>query len=274
LVYLSLSPLLYKTVGANMAYATFRPRVLMEKPVGTNAAGAEEIYDQLRSAVAEEDIYFVDHYLAKDWVQGLRTPPVPQEKIARVEIHFFETIGVEKRGALYDHLGALRDVGQNHMLQIVASLLGFSDALEQLPILSSTDVAAQTVRAQYEGYRTIPGVAVGSMTETYFKVRTTLSMEGWHGVELTLEAGKALPHSLKEVVLICKDGRTVTLPEFQNTDPEYEMLLSAAMRGDKTLFPSMRDIRAQWRFIDPIVEAWSAGATPLVLYTPGAMPQA
>lgn len=281
LVYLSLSPLLYKTVFGNMQSAGFAARtgttkVMIEKPFGTSDVFAEDLYAHLQKIVAEQNIFFVDHYLAKDWVRGLGMLPVAREDIARIHVRFFEHIGVEKRGVLYDQLGALRDVGQNHLLQMVAHILApnaRTEALEQLPTLSSADVAAQTMRAQYDGYQAIEGVAAGSQTETYFKVHTTLNMEGWKGIELTIEGGKALPNSSKEVVLSLKDGSEVKMSEFTNKIAEYEMLLSAAMRGDQTLFPSMREIRAQWRFIDPIVQAWNSGSPTLMSYRAGTMPQ-
>ncbi len=249
LMYLALSPVLYKTVFENMgrAHLPAGRKVMIEKPFGISGASAEELYAQLQTVVDEQNIFFVDHYLAKDWVRGLKSLPVPRENILHIHVTFFEKIGVEKRGASYDHVGALRDVGQNHVLQIVAHILG-TQALEQLPLLSPEEVTTKTVRVQYKGYRDIKGVAADSQTETYFKVDTDL---------LTLEGGKAMPNSIKEVVLTLKDGSEIKISEFPNKIPEYEMLISVAMKGDQTLFPSIRDIRAQWRFIDPILQAWA-----------------
>jgi len=236
LVYLALSPALYKAAFNAMQGAGVT-RVMIEKPFGTSGAVAEELYIQLQYIVSEQNIFFVDHYLAKDWVRGLKTLPVPKESISHIYVRFFETVGVEKRGISYDQLGALRDVGQNHMLQIVAHILG------QLP----TPTPAETVRAQYPGYKDIPGVAAGSQTETYFKIHTPF---------ITLEGGKAMQKSSKEVALSLKDGNEITISESPNKIPEYEMLISAAIKGDRSLFPSMEDVRAQWRFIDPIIESW------------------
>ena len=272
LMYLSLSPTLYATVFANMSHAGFgaragTTRMMIEKPFGTSGAHAEELYQQLKSVIKEEDIYFVDHYCAKDWVRNLAELSISRKMISSIHVRFFETIGVEKRGALYDKLGALRDVGQNHVLQMVAHILqpkARAEALEQLPLLTPAQIETETLRAQYEGYKDIKGVAKDSNTETYFKVHVSLIEGGWRGVGLTLEGGKALPHSSKEVVLTLKDGSTKTISEFPNSIPEYEMLIAAAIQGDKTLFPSMREIRAQWRFIDPILDVWATGAPSLL----------
>ncbi len=285
LVYLSLSPALYKTVFSHMHSAGFgaraaATRLMIEKPLGVNGAEAEELYVQLQGITEEQNIFFVDHYIAKDWVRNLETLPVPREEVAQIHIRLFETIGVEKRGVSYDQLGALRDVGQNHALQMVANILtsdssrsAHAEALEQLPVLSSAEVAAQTMRAQYQGYETIKGVAPDSQTETYFKIQTTLHGKGWDGVELTIEGGKALPNSSKEVVFQLKDGRTVPASEVPSKVGEYELLLSAAMQADQSLFVSMREIRAQWRFIDPITEVWSAGSPKLQSYEVGTIPE-
>lgn len=285
LIYLSLSPALYKTVFNNMRSAGFvarkdATRVMIEKPLGTSGAAAEELYAQLQALVADTHLYFVDHYVAKDWVQDLKRLPVAREDISRIHIRLFETLGVEKRGVSYDQLGALRDVGQNHALQMVANILApalshaeRAQALEQLPLLSSAEVAAHTTRAQYVGYGDIKGVAPASQTETYFSIHTTLRAEGWEGVGLTIEAGKALPSSSKQAILSLKDGRKIELSESPNRVGEYELLFSAAIQGDQTLFPSMQEIRAQWRFIDPILAAWSSGMPKLLSYAVGTLPE-
>jgi glucose-6-phosphate 1-dehydrogenase len=236
MVYLALSPALYAAAFSNMQGAGIT-RLMIEKPFGTSGAVAEELYTQLQNILPEQNIFFVDHYLAKDWVRGLKELPVARENISHIHINFFETVGVEKRGVSYDQLGALRDVGQNHMLQIAAQILG------EIPPPSP----AETARTQYEGYRDIQGVAADSQTETYFKIHTPV---------LTLEGGKMMPDSSKEVILSLKDGSEITISEFPNKVPEYEMLISAAMKGDQSLFPSINDIRAQWRFIDPTILAW------------------
>lgn len=246
MMYFALSPALYKAVFSAMQQAGFNShlpagrQVMIEKPFGTSGASAEDLYALLQTVVAEQNIFFVDHYLGKDWVRGLKDLPVARENISHIHVKLFETIGVEKRGVSYDQLGALRDVGQNHMLQIVAHILG-PEALKQLPLVT------ETVRAQYDGYKNITGVAVHSQTETYFKIHTPL---------LTLEGGKAMLNSSKEVVVSLKDGSEIKISETPNKIPEYEMLIAAAMKGDQSLFPSMNDIRAQWRFIDPIIESW------------------
>lgn len=280
LIYLALAPILYPKAFANMRSTGIgarngRTRVLVEKPFGTSGASARALYEELRSSFDEKDIFLVDHYLAKDWIRELGNLSVPRGEIAWAHIRFFETAGVERRGALYEELGALRDVGQNHMLQILAHLVAphsRTDALEALALLTPEQVAKQTARAQHEGYRDIQNVSRESQTETYFKIRTTLTNPGFEGVELVLEAGKRLPESRKEVVLELKNGHQMTFSERMNMTDEYELLLSAALRGDQSLSCSMREVEAGWRFIDPILAAWAGGTPELTTYVPGAMP--
>lgn len=274
LIYLALAPTLYAGAVAHMRSAslgthTNSTRLLLEKPFGTSGALASELARELQSTLAERDVFLVDHYLAKDWVRELGKVPVARGGIAQMHIHFMEAIDVEKRGPLYDQLGALRDVGQNHVMQILAHLLSphaRAEALEALVPLTPAQVATQTARAQHEGYRDIPGVAPESQTETYFKVRTMLKNPGWEGVELVLEGGKSLAETRKAVTLTRKDGSTVTVPEHPSKVDEFEQIIAAVLRGDQTLFSSMREVEAQWRFIDPILAAWATGTPPLTAY--------
>jgi glucose-6-phosphate 1-dehydrogenase len=281
LMYLSLAPTLYQSIFTNMELAGFGTRggctrIMLEKPFGTSGEHAEQLYDQLRNLTFEEDIFLVDHYLAKEWVQELSTFLTPTEQVAKIELRFFETVGLEERGAVYDRLGALRDVVQNHLLQMLAHLVGSqarTEMLEQLSLLTPAQITDDTVRAQYIGYLDIPGIAPGSQTETYCKVASTLTTPGWEGVTCVFEAGKRLPETRKEVTVTMKDGQMTTIPERPNITPEYEQLLYAATRGDHTLFPSIQEVRAQWRFINPILKTWAAGTPKLETYSPGTIPQ-
>lgn len=287
LFYFALSPALYTNVFSHMKQVGFSAkkdttRVMIEKPFGTSGVVAEQLYTQLQDIVAEQNIFLVDHYLAKDWVRGLSALAIQPEDISQIHVRFFETLGVEKRGPLYDQVGAFRDTGQNHVLQMVVHVLAArsqfvsgearAEMLEQLPICSAEAIAAQTLRAQYQGYTDITGVAAHSQTETYYKVEAMFDVGPWKGVRLIIEGGKALPYAQKEIVLTRNDGSMQTISEFPNKVPEHEMLLAAALQHNHELFVSMREVRAQWRFVDPISNAWKAGTPPLGSYISGTMP--
>jgi glucose-6-phosphate 1-dehydrogenase len=172
-------------------------RVIVEKPFGHDAASAAALDGLLSGAFEERQIYRIDHYLAKEMLQGVMSfrfsnnlleRAWDNHAIERIEIDLLETIGVEGRGDFYDAVGALRDVGQNHLLQMLALIAmdrpasldahGIREAraraLETLRPFDPGEVTARTFRAQYDGYREVEGVAGDSDTETFFEVVTEL----------------------------------------------------------------------------------------------------
>ncbi len=231
LFYLAVPPEQYRTIFERLAASgltescsdlTGWTRVLVEKPFGADGATAQELDELLGSLFEERQIYRIDHYLAKEMLQGILSfrfsnalfePSWDGESIDRIEIRLLESIGVEKRGAFYDGVGALRDVGQNHLLQMLALItmdkpasMAPEDIREQraamcarLEAPPAEEIAAHSFRAQYDGYCEIDGVAPDSETETYFRLRTTLAGRRWAGVPVTMESGKRMGKALKEI---------------------------------------------------------------------------
>lgn len=214
-------------------------RILVEKPFGNDAASSRALDELLASLFAEEQIYRIDHYLAKEMLQGILNfrftnnlfeTAWDRTAIESIEVVLHETLGVEKRGRFYDGVGALRDVGQNHLLQMLALVTmdqpedGGAHSIreararavrELLEPLDAQQVALQTYRAQYRGFNDIEGVAPESDTETYFKLRTELRGPRWAGVPITLESGKRMGRVCKEIAVtfrhphpcMCSAGR-------------------------------------------------------------------
>jgi glucose-6-phosphate 1-dehydrogenase len=199
-------------------------RVIVEKPFGNDRRTARELDELLGTLFEEEQIYRIDHYLAKEMLQGMMSfrfsnslfePSWNNRAIDRIEIDLFETIGAEARGAFYDGVGALRDVGQNHLLQMLALITmeqpesmeadairaARVEALRSLRPLTAEQIARSTYRAQYDGYRDIEGVAPDSTTETFFKVVAQLDSDRWRGVPVTMRGGKRLGHVCKQIVV-------------------------------------------------------------------------
>jgi len=199
-------------------------RVMIEKPFGRDAASSAELDALLGSVFAEEQVYRIDHYLAKEMLQGVMNfrftnnlfeTEWGRDAIERIDVTLLEEIGAEKRGAFYDAVGAFRDVGQNHLLQMLALVTmdqpasssaddireARAAAIEALPQLTPGEVAENTFRAQHAGYRDIDGVAGDSTTETYFRVATSLRGRRWAGVPVTLESGKRTGEPLKRIVV-------------------------------------------------------------------------
>ncbi len=199
-------------------------RVLIEKPFGKNLVTARRLEIVLSQLFKEEQIYRIDHYLAKEMLQNILSFRFSNaifenswsaRHIEKVRIRLWEKLGVEQRGAFYDGLGALRDVGQNHLLQMLALMTmdnptGFSEKLirnkraeilKTLVIPDKEEIIKHTYRAQYEGYRQIKNVRPNSSTETYFKIRAFLNHPRWRGVPFILESGKKLKEQQKEIIV-------------------------------------------------------------------------
>jgi len=233
LFYLAVPPEHYHTIlgrlaesGLTDACSEFEgwTRVLVEKPFGDDSKTSQELDEFLASLFREEQIYRIDHYLAKEMLQGILNfrftnnlfeTAWDRSAIESIEISLLESIGVEKRGRFYDGVGALRDVGQNHLLQMLALVTmdqpysrGAASVREARAKLVSSlrpptagEIAHASFRAQYEGYRDIEGVDPDSDTETYFRLRFEMTGRRWAGVPVTFQAGKRLGKPRKEIVV-------------------------------------------------------------------------
>ena len=202
-------------------------RVILEKPFGTDLNTAKQLDMQLGSLFKEEQIYRVDHYLAKETVRNIVAfrfsnvflePAWNNKFIEKIEIKLLEPTGVSERGDFYDKVGALRDVGQNHLLQLLALFImdepirftpeaikkERADALSSLKIMTSDEVKKHTVRGQYQGYRKEKGVSQKSNMETYFKIKVLSDKHDFRGVPLYIESGKCMKQDLIEVVVTFK----------------------------------------------------------------------
>ena len=201
-------------------------RVIVEKPFGRNSQSALELDMLLGNLFKEEQIYRIDHYLGKDMLQNILSfrfnndlfeDSWNSQQIEKIEIKFLEDFGIEGRSVFYDGVGALRDVGQNHMLQMLAFVTmdkpdSFTaedvrqkraETLNKLIPLNKEGVKKLTFRGQYSGYKQIEGVGKDSSTETYFKVVAMLSTKRWESVPIILEAGKNLIQK-KEIIVTFK----------------------------------------------------------------------
>jgi len=236
LFYLAVPPQFYKVIFKNLAESGLtKPcspkegwsRVLVEKPFGKDLKTAEALDKLLGKLFKEVQIYRIDHYLAKEMLQNilsfrfsnnLFSQSWDNDSIDKIEIRLLETVGVEKRGSFYDSVGALQDVGQNHMLQILALItmdhpLSFeadairkqrANILNTLIPLSKEEIQHFTFRSQYDGYRAIEGVDKKSNTETYFKIRAFLDSPRFRGVPIILDSGKRLKEQVKEIEITFK----------------------------------------------------------------------
>jgi glucose-6-phosphate 1-dehydrogenase len=225
LYYLEMPPSLFAPIVENLGKAGLleRSRVAVEKPFGHDLASARELNAALRKVLHEEQILRIDHFLGKQPVVELEylrfanttmAEVWDRRSIAEIHITMAEDFGVEDRGKFYDAVGTLRDVVQNHLLQVLALVtmeppVGPSDddlndkKAEVFRAMPALD-AAHYVRGQYRGYVDIEGVSKGSQTETFVAMRLEIDNWRWAGVPIFLRAGKALPERVTEVRLFTR----------------------------------------------------------------------
>jgi glucose-6-phosphate 1-dehydrogenase len=322
-------------------------RAVIEKPFGTRLTEALELNRELLSVLDESQIFRIDHYLGKETVQnmlafrfanGMFEPIWNRNFIDYVQITAAEDLGIGRRAGYYDSSGALRDLVQNHMLQLL-SLLCMEPPVtfdadevrdEKVKVLHAVAPPAPeaVVRAQYTsgmaegkeavGYLEEQDVPPESHTETYVTLRLEVDNWRWAGVPIYLRTGKRLARKVTEIAVTLKpvphlafqaegsvgvqpnqiilamqpnEGVSISLgakipgsrmrirpvnmeflygTSFMSQSPEaYERLILDAMRGDATLFTRDDEVEAQWRIIDPILEAWETDDSPLPTYPAG-----
>jgi glucose-6-phosphate 1-dehydrogenase len=212
--YLAIPPSLFETVVQALAAAGLDrgARVVVEKPFGRDLASAQELNRVLLQVFPERAIFRIDHYLGKEPVENLLVFRFANSRyIASVQVTMAESFGVEGRGSFYDKVGAIRDVVQNHLLNVVALLAmdppssSGAEAMrdEKVRMLKAMHPASprHLVRGQYVGYLDEPGVAPGSTTETFAALRLDIESWRWAGVPFYVRAGKGLATTALEAVV-------------------------------------------------------------------------
>ncbi len=239
LFHLSVPPTLYEGILTHISRSGLAEvcddgmgwtRILIEKPFGNDIDTARSLDKLLGSLFKEQQIFRIDHYLAKEVLQNILAfrfsnsmfePLWNRKYIDKVHIKLFEKNTTEGRGAFYDPIGAIKDVGQNHMLMMLAimameapkSLTATGIRAERAKVLSrlkgipTRTMSKQVVRGQYMGYMQEPGVMPTSQTETYFRIQSYVNSARWKGVPFYLESGKALAESKVEIDVYFKEGK-------------------------------------------------------------------
>ncbi len=255
LFYLAVPPAHYEKIFKNLAKTgltipcageTGWTRVLVEKPFGENLKTASRLEKILGRLFDETQIFRIDHYLAKETIQNILTfrfsnvlfePIWNTQFIEKIELKFLEKNDASGRGEFYEEIGALRDVGQNHLLQMLAAITienpkGLSAStlrderakvFKAIKPIQGKNVAQYVVRGQYQGFRKEKGVSPHSKVETYFLIKLFLENNRWKNVPFTIESGKALKENLAEIAVYFKKTETCLCPP--NSDEKHQNIL-------------------------------------------------
>ncbi|WQY57820.1 glucose-6-phosphate dehydrogenase [Helicobacter pylori] len=306
--YFSISPSFFATTAQHLAKNALNhanTRLILEKPLGHDLKTCKEIFQSISTFFKEEQIFRIDHYLGKKGVQNilelrLNNPilNILWDQISAVEICVYETLGVEERGEFYDKIGALRDMVQNHLLQVLSLIAtdlpnDLKDLRkEKIKVLKTLqppkDFKKQVIRAQYQGYRDENKVNKESQTETFVAIKAFLDTPKFKGVPFYLKHAKKMPRNQASVKIhfnatntleffLSQDKITLTLQDHQNPlilethnkqeflQP-YAKLLYDAIQNNHNNFAHQLELEASWVFIDTLIEGFMNNATPLHSY--------
>lgn len=223
--YLAIPPSLFGTVTQQLAASgcATGARIVVEKPFGRDLPSARALNDTIHAVFPEESVFRIDHYLGKEAVQnllylrfanGFLEPLLNREHVQEIQITMAENFGVAGRGKFYEEAGAIRDVVQNHMLQVVGLLLmeapanqgqeAIRDSVSRLFKSIRTLEPSEVMRGQFEGYTQEQGVAQGSQVETFAALRFQVDSWRWADVPIYVRVGKNLPETCTAVTVYFK----------------------------------------------------------------------
>lgn len=279
LFYMALPPTLFPSIVGNLdatgqlkENGSWR-RVVLEKPFGTDLASAVELNQQVHKALNENQIYRIDHYLGKETVQNILftrfantiyEPIWNRTYIDHVQITVAEKVGLEHRAGFYDGVGVLRDMVQNHLLQLLTLVAmeppsSFSaqhlrnekvKVLNAIQPMTSEEVAKNTVRAQYRGYREEDEVKPDSTTPTYAALRLFVNNWRWKGVPFYLRSGKHLAEKQTQIIIQFKEPPLAMFP-MQTMKPNMLVLYLQPDEGVHLRFEAKApDTVAETRSVD------------------------
>jgi glucose-6-phosphate 1-dehydrogenase len=249
-------------------------KIMLEKPFGVDLESAGTLIKHIDKYFSENQIYRIDHYLAKHSLEKVITDDWKKDGIGKIEIIASEKIDIEGRVNFYEKTGALKDFLQSHLLEMLAVVLSQSfdetcreHALKNLQIVCDVTKHECVKRGQYEGYREEVG-NLESMTETFVSVNIVSLDSEWRGVPIVLSTGKALSEKFTEIRIEYKDGSKKVF-SIEHEPDAYGRVIRAVLEGNHDLFISSGEILQTWRILDSIQQTWKNSTENLIIYKKG-----
>ena len=296
LIYLSVPPGAAADIADLLGEAGItgpRIKILFEKPFGYDEASARDFIERTARSFDDTQTYRIDHFMAKEVSLALLELRAVAENhhhhwdatsVESIEMIATETLGVEGRGQFYEQTGALRDIVQGHLLQLLSLVLMKPITSEQLALLPQHRLEAlqhlqiadprESVRAQYEGYDA-EVENPGSTTETFVSLVLQSEDPRWSEVPIRILTGKALHEKKTAITVHYKDGSKDTFVEgevFSSVDglrDAYQRVLVQAIQGQKALFTTADEIVRSWQLLGAVQQAWAMNDAPLQRYAKG-----
>jgi glucose-6-phosphate 1-dehydrogenase len=249
-------------------------KIILEKPFGYDLKSAEVLVEQIDKYFDEEQIYRVDHYLAKKSLQKVATEEWSRDNISRIEIIASEEIDIQGRVNFYEQTGALKDFVQSHLIEMAAVVLAGSfetaqrqEALKNLEIVCDITRHECVKRGQYEGYKE-EVQNPSSTTETFVSINLVSNGSLWKGVSVVLSTGKALDKKFTQIKIIYKDGSDKIF-NIEHEPDAYERVIRATLSGDHNLFISSTEVLESWRILEAVQRTWQNSKDDLIIYRKG-----
>jgi glucose-6-phosphate 1-dehydrogenase len=249
-------------------------KIMLEKPFGQDLKSAEALIEHIDKYFSENQIYRIDHYLAKQSLQNIIGEEFDKKEITKIEIIASEKIDIEGRANFYEQTGALKDFVQSHLLEMAAVFLSGSfeiqkrhEALKNLQIVCDISRHECVKRGQYAGYREEVDNEK-SMTETFVSINLISNDPVWHGVPIVLCTGKAFAQKFTEIRIKYKNGEEKIF-KIEHEPDTYERVMQEAIEGKHDLFVSSGEILETWRILDEIQKTWDKNGVDLVIYEKG-----
>lgn len=249
-------------------------KIILEKPFGNDLQSAQSLVQHIDKYFSEDQIYRVDHYLAKQSLAKVVTEEWDRKNISSLEILASEKIGIEGRINFYEQTGALKDFVQSHLIEMAAVVLSGSfemsrrtEALKNLEIVCDINKSECVKRGQYEGYREEVNNP-NSMTETFVSVNLASNEPAWRGVSIVLTTGKALNEKSTQIKIKYIDG-SEKIFNIEHEPDAYERVIQATISGNHDLFISSDEVLESWRILEEIQKTWKERNDDLVIYPKG-----